>query len=300
MAEAGPLTDVRFDTSMAHVIGLFGKRGSGKSYTLGTLLEGLCTRETSTTISENPRTQAILLFDTLGIFQWVNISLNEKSQKETIQQQFAVRRGWTIKSEPLDVAIWIPKGSASDSTPATHKEFTIRCSDFAAEDWGYLLGLNIYQDRMGQLLNDAFIKVTLEGWHDGDKVHRATPTYSLSALIKCIEADREILTTYAAETRRALRQQLSTYERNPVFADDGTSLQDLLKPGRMSVIVMNRMSDELRLIVDGGLSSPPGRLAYPGLGDGEASQASGQPLRRRTGQAQDHAEGSGPAYLGRD
>ena len=249
LAEAGPLTDVRFDTSMAHVIGLFGKRGSGKSYTLGTLLEGLCTRETSTTISENPRTQAILLFDTLGIFQWVNIALNEQSQKETIQQQFAARRGWTIKSEPLDVAIWIPKGSASDSTPATHKEFTIRCSDFAAEDWGYLLGLNIYQDRMGQLLNDAFIKVTLEGWHDGDKVHKATPTYSLSALIKCIQADRDLLTTYAAETRRALRQQLSTYERNPVFSDDGTSLQDLLNPGRMSVIVMNKMSDELRLIV---------------------------------------------------
>ena len=33
LAEAGPLTDVRFDTGMAHVIGLFGKRGSGKSYT---------------------------------------------------------------------------------------------------------------------------------------------------------------------------------------------------------------------------------------------------------------------------
>lgn len=249
LAEAGPLTDVRFDTSMAHVAGLFGKRGSGKSYTLGTLLEGLCTRETSTTISENPRTQAILLFDTLGIFQWVNIALSERSQKETIQQQFAVRRGWTIKSEPLDVAIWIPKGSASDSTPATHREFTIRCSDFAAEDWGYLLGLNIYQDRMGQLLNDAFIKVTLESWHDGDKAHKATPSYSLSALIKCIEADRGLLTTYATETRRALRQQLSTYERNPVFGDDGTSLRDLLKPGRMSVIVMNKMSDELRLIV---------------------------------------------------
>jgi len=249
LAEAGPLTDVRLDTSMAHVIGLFGKRGSGKSYTLGTLLEGLCTRETSTTISENQRTQAILLFDTLGIFQWVNIALDEKSQKKTIQQQFAARRGWTIKSEPLDVAIWIPKGSASDNTPATHKEFTIRCSDFAAEDWGYLLGLNIYQDRMGQLLNDAFIKVTLEGWHDGDKAHKATPAYSLSALIRCIEADRDLLTTYAAETRRALRQQLSTYERNPVFADDGTSLQDLLKAGCMSVIVMNKMSDELRLIV---------------------------------------------------
>lgn len=249
LAEAGPLTDIRFDTALAHVIGLFGKRGSGKSYTLGTLLEGLCTREASTTISKNPRTQAVLLFDTLGIFQWVNIALDEKSRKDTIQQQFAVRRGWAIKSEPLDVTIWIPKGSTLESTPASHKEFTIRCSDFTADDWGYLFGLNIYQDRMGQLLNDAFIKVTLEGWHDGERAHRAALTYSLSTLIKCIETDRDLGSTYAAETRRALRQQLCTYERNPIFADDGTSLQDLLKPGRMSVIVMNKMPDQLRLIV---------------------------------------------------
>ncbi len=249
LAEAGPLTEVRFDTGMAHVIGLFGKRGSGKSYTLGTLLEGLCTRETSTSISANPRTHAVLLFDTLGIFQWVNIALSEESRKETIQQQFAVRRGWVIQSEPLDVAIWIPKGSASDSTPSSHKEFTIRCSAFAAEDWGYLLGLNIYQDRMGQLLNDAFIKVTAEGWHDENTFHKATDSYSLSGLIKCVESDRDLTVTYATETRRALRQQLSTYERNPIFADNGTSLQDLLQPGRMSVIVMNKMSDELRLIV---------------------------------------------------
>lgn len=249
LAESGPLTDVRFDTGLAHVIGLFGKRGSGKSYTLGTLLEGLCTREAATTISANPRTQAVLLFDTLGIFQWVNIALNEQSHKESILQQFAVRRGWSIKSEPLDVAIWIPKGSTSDSTPATHKEFTIRCSDFAAEDWGYLLGLNIYHDRMGQLLNDAFIKVTLEGWRDGNHMHKATSNYTLTALIKCIEADLDLTTTYASETRRALRQQLCTYERNPIFADDGTALQDMLQPGRMSVIVMNKMSDELRLIV---------------------------------------------------
>jgi len=249
LAEAGPLTDVRFDTSLAHVVGLFGKRGSGKSYTLGTLLEGLCTSESSSTIAENPKTHATLLFDTLGIFQWVNIAISEGSGKETIQQQFAVRRGWKIKSEELDVAIWIPRGTASDSTPSTHKEFTIRCSDFAAEDWGYLLGLNIYQDRMGQLLNDAYIKVTEEGWHDGNTHHRPEVSYSLSALIKCVELDQDLTTTYASETRRALRQQLCTYERNPIFADDGTSLLDLLQAGCMSVIVMNKMSDELRLIV---------------------------------------------------
>jgi energy-coupling factor transporter ATP-binding protein EcfA2 len=249
LAEAGPLTDVRFDTHHAHVVGLFGKRGSGKSYTLGTLLEGLCTKEHKTSIADNSRTVATLLFDTLGIFQWIDIALDEKSQKETVQHQFAARRGWDLKSEPLDVAIWIPRGTREPNTPASHGEFTINCSDFAPEDWGYLLGLDIFQDRMGQLLNDAYVKVTAEGWHEGDQFHKPTAAYSLSALIKCVESDKELLATYAPETRRALRQQLCTFQRNPVFADNGTPLSELLKPGRMSVIVMNKMSDELRLVV---------------------------------------------------
>ena len=249
LAEAGPLTDVRFDTEHAHVVGLFGKRGSGKSYTLGTLLEGLCTKETKTTIADNSRAVATMLFDTLGIFQWIDIALDENSQKETVQSQFSVRRGWDLKSEALDVAIWIPRGTRETNTPVSHSEFTINCSDFAPEDWGYLLGLDIYQDRMGQLLNDAHAKVTIEGWHENDTFHQPIQAYSLSALIKCVEADKELVATYASETRRALRQQLSTFQRNPVFADNGTPLAELLRPGRMSVIVMNKISDELRLVV---------------------------------------------------
>jgi len=249
LGEAGPLTDVRFDTEMAHVVALFGKRGSGKSYTLGTLLEGLCTRETTTSIAENPRYNSVLLFDTLGIFQWMRILLKEDSQREILQQQYAIRRGWNIKPEPLDVSIWIPKGTRVPGTPADHQEFTINCSDFAAEDWGYLFGLDIYQDRMGQLLNDSFIKVTLEGWSDNNRRYQPKQQYSLEDLISCVRSDQELTANYQAETRRAVLQQLSTYRRNPLFQDQGTPLQEFLKPGRMSVIVMNKMSDELRLIV---------------------------------------------------
>lgn len=253
LAEAGPLTDVRFDTDVAHVLALFGKRGSGKSYTLGTLLEGLCTSEPDSSIAHNSRETALLLFDTLGIFQWMSILLNENTERKLLKEQFAVRRGWSIKSEPLDIAIWIPKGTRIASTPEDHREFTINCSDFAAEDWGYLLGLDIYQDRMGQLLNDAYIKVTLEGWSDANKRYSPTPQYSLDDLISCVKNDRELVDSYQSETQRAVLQQLMTYRRNPLFADLGTPLREFLKPGQMSVIVMNKMSDELRLIVASAL-----------------------------------------------
>jgi len=249
LAEAGPLTDVRFDTGMAHVVALFGKRGSGKSYTLGTLLEGLCTKEVTSSIAQNPRRNAVLLFDTLGIFQWMTILLQEGSKREILQEQFAIRRGWTIKPEPLEVNIWIPKGTRVSGTPSDHREFSINSSDFAAEDWGYLLGLDIYQDRMGQLLNDAYIKVTLEGWSDNNRRYQPKCLYLLEDLIACVKHDQELTVAYQSETRRALLQQLTTYLRNPVFEDRGTTLRDFLKPGQMSVIVMNKMSDELRLIV---------------------------------------------------
>ena len=249
LGEAGPLTDVRFDTEMAHVVALFGKRGSGKSYTLGTLLEGLCTAEEESSIAANQRHSALLLFDTLGVFQWMSILLKEDTRKDVLKEQFSVRRGWSIKSEPLDVAIWIPKGTRTPATPANHHEFAINCSDFAAEDWGYLFGLDIYQDRMGQLLNDAYIKVTQEGWSDNQRRHQPNAQYAIDDLIACVKDDRELVESYHDETRRAVMQQLKTYHRNPLFEADGTSLQEFLKPGRMSVIVMNKMSDELRLIV---------------------------------------------------
>ena len=249
LGEAGPLTDVRFDIEMAHVVALFGKRGSGKSYTLGTLLEGLCTKEISSSIAENPRNNSVLLFDTLGIFQWMSIVLDENTQRDILKEQFAVRKGWNIKPEPLDIAIWIPRGTRTLGTPENHIEFSISCSDFAAEDWGFLLGLDIYQDRMGQLLNDAYIKVTIEGWNDNDRQYQSSKSYSLEDLIACIKSDKELNTAYQAETRRAVLQQLVTYQRNQMFENHGTSLRDILKPGQMSVIVMNKMSDELRLIV---------------------------------------------------
>jgi len=94
-------------------------------------------------------------------------------------------------------------------------------------------------------------KVPLEGWQAGTATHGAKTGYTVADLIKCIDFDNDIETSYASETRRSLRQQLSSFARNPLFGDTGISLTELLRPGRLSVIVMNKMSDELRLVLVG-------------------------------------------------
>ena len=249
LAETGALTDVRYDVAHPHVVAIFGKRGSGKSYTMGSMLEGLCTKRTESSISRINRDKAILLFDTLGIFQWTDISLSEDIDRPVVQEQRTVWRGWDLQPESLDVQVWVPLGTQTEATPASHRGFAVRTSDFTAADWGYLLDLDIYQDRMGQLLNDAYIKVTIEGWQGESSRRSPKPVYSLDDLIACIKLDAELQDSYRAETRRAVLQQLGTYQRNPLFQDQGTPLHEMLIPGRMNVLVMNRMSGPLRLVV---------------------------------------------------
>jgi hypothetical protein len=249
LAEIGPLTQIRYDVGHPHVVAIFGKRGSGKSFTMGSMLEGLCTASPETCISLIKRDQAILLLDTLGIFQWTDISLDEATDSEALQKQRATWRTWDLKSEKLDVQVWIPKGTRTEATPASHSEFAVRTSDFTADDWGYLLDLNIYQDRMGQLLNDAYIKVTLEGWATPARKHPPSAGYSIQDLLACIRDDVELNESYQSETRRAVIQQLTTYYRNPLFEDQGTPLSEMLIPGRMNVLVMSRMSGPLRLVI---------------------------------------------------
>jgi uncharacterized protein len=250
LGEIGPLVDVHFDTHYPHVFAILGKRGSGKSYTMGSMLEGLCTEENQTSISNIERNTATLLLDTLGIFQWTDISLEDASESDVLKRQRETWRNWKLQPEKLDVQIWIPKGTRTDQTPDSHREFAVRTSDFSADDWGYLLGLDIYQDRMGQLLNDAYIKVTLEGWQ-GSEGHHKKPSkhYSLSELVQCIKQDTELNESYRPETQRAVLQQLTTFQRNPLFEDEGTPLMELLAPGQMNVLVMNRMSIPLRLVI---------------------------------------------------
>ena len=248
LAEAGPFINVRFDLSAEHVVAIFGKRGSGKSYTLGSLLEGLCARGPNSTIAHIRRHRAALLFDTLGIFQWTDIPLTEETDRPLLREQYAVRKGWDIGPEQLDICIWRPPGDEGETAPAHHRTFTIQTSALTADDWGYLLRLDIYRDRMGQLLADAYAKVCYEGWTDG-RHHLPRESYTLDDLIACVKGDTDLSASYQAETRRAVRQQLATFRRNPLFQGEGTPLRDLLRPGQLAVLVMSHMPNALRFVV---------------------------------------------------
>jgi len=249
LAEAGGIASIFYEVTSEHVVAIFGKRGSGKSYTLGGIVEGLCTKNKETSISKISKKKAILLFDTLGIYQWMNIPFRESSSSEIIKFQVSLQKKWNLKYEPLDILLFEPKQRRITTSLTKRFEFTLNTPDLSSSDWGYLLGLDIYTDRMGQLLNDVYIKVTQEGWSNGKRHFQPIISYSLDDMINCLKNDTELSQIYHSETRRAILQQLVTFSRNPLFQREGTKLKDLLKPGYTSILLMHKIPDDLRLII---------------------------------------------------
>jgi len=66
LSEVGPGKNVCLDISKEHIVAIVGKRGSGKTHTLGVILEGLSSSDPSSILSVNNKERATLVFDTLN------------------------------------------------------------------------------------------------------------------------------------------------------------------------------------------------------------------------------------------
>jgi hypothetical protein len=84
----------------AHVIYIVGKRRGGKSYTLGTLAEGLALN----TYHMGELKQAILILDTLNIFWTMESEPTDSEQLKELEK-------WGLKPEPLkNISCYYPRG----------------------------------------------------------------------------------------------------------------------------------------------------------------------------------------------
>jgi len=249
--EYGRKYNVKFDTSKEKVMAVFGKRGQGKSYTLGSLIEGLITERQKSSIAHTSKNRAVLIFDTLNIFQWMHIPLDKNSKLDEVKKQSKILSGWGIEPEKLNVDIWVPAGYRYELTPENYNDFFMDVSAFTIDDWGALLDLDIVRDIKGQFFAEIFYKVTDIGWKDNDgKQYEGNKNYTIQDLLKCIQYDSEKdFGIYKEETRRAVLQQLRSYASHKIFSGGSTGLRDLLKPGRAAVILLNRLPEDLRAVL---------------------------------------------------
>ncbi len=249
LAEAGQAVSVDFDASGEFVMGIFGKRGSGKSYCLGAVLESLCTVEQETSIGRNSRTKAVLVFDTLNIFWTLEESLHADVGTDQFPDELSKLKSWGITPPATSASVFVPSGFRTGSMPSSYSDLTLAPSALDADDWADLIETDLYSDRLGQLLFDVYSKVSIDGWASEDGQHSANPRFQVSDLLECLRADADIASHYSPETVRALSQRLRAVSRLKFIGGAGTSLRSLLLPGHACVLLMNRLPETMRAVL---------------------------------------------------
>jgi uncharacterized protein len=251
LAETGPLRRLYFGGSQEFVTCIIGKRGSGKSHTLGALLEALATRDDQTSISHHRRRRAVLLLDPMGNF-WTTAHLVRPDGPDKVRRQYAQLDGWGCQPEDVNVQIWLPAGFKTSNDPPGVQEFRIRVRDLDDADIADLIGINLMKDAQGPALAEAWSAVTQDGWsNDAGRIAPRTD-YGFAHLVEYLEFVRDRLGggDHHASTLKALIRSLRALERQPVFSGAGTPLTDLLSPGRLSILMLPlRVGADVRRVV---------------------------------------------------
>ena len=211
---------IMLDALRPHVVLIAGKRGSGKSYTMGVIAEGLASLQPE--VAENITS---LIIDTMGIY-WTMKSPNYKESK--------ILKNWNEEPKGFkNIKVFIPKGSfdkIKEQNPSmADAAFSISVSDLSASDWCDIFGFSI-NDEYGITINRS-IESLIE-----DKYK-----YDLKDIIERVNQEA----TTSDTVKEAVKQRFEAANQWGIFEKEGTPIEDLLTPGNINILDISLYSHSL-------------------------------------------------------
>lgn len=201
---------VYLDLNKAHVLFVCGKRGTGKSYTLGVVAEGIATLPT-----EVSQKLSVILFDTMGIY-WTMKYPNHKDE--------TLLREWQVEGKGIDaVKIYTPHGfykTYKEQGIPTDHPFSIRPAELQPEDWNLTFELTS---------NDpiaVFIEKTIL------TLKKINNNYDIQDILTAIRTDLQ----EDMHLKNAAENRFIAADTWGVFKKQATPLRELIKAGQITVI----------------------------------------------------------------
>jgi DNA helicase HerA-like ATPase len=204
--EAHKANPIYFDLARPHVMGVFGKRGTGKSYSLGTIAEEIQDSD----ISQNCST---IIIDSMGIY-WSMSHPNDRQNRELDR--------WGKKPSTYDAEVYIPEGKVQqfeEQDMPYNDTFTINPGELTASEWAMALEVDLNSE-MGILLDKIISELS----------DRSGVNYSVDHIIKGTEKFE-----FDDEVQKGLENRLENAKDWGIFGEE-SSLDKFTNRGELSVV----------------------------------------------------------------
>lgn len=217
--------DVWLDVAFPHVIYITGTRGSGKSFDLGVLIEGISELARSSAVQREVEPIASILIDTQNQFWTLKHPPSSKVPEHV--DQIASLESWKISPNALkDARLWVPRGT--QSLLGTEVAFALRPRDVSLGDWCMLLGQEVYSAQ-GHILRSALGRLAGNDFDVGD-------------IISDVRRDSNWIGV-ADSSRNAVIYKLEDYAASQLFDKNGLTFEQLVQDGSCNVLMLRELSD---------------------------------------------------------
>lgn len=201
---------IYLDVVRTHVILVSGKRGSGKSYTLGTIAESLSDLNT-----EESGNIASLIFDTMGIY-WTMKFKNQKDE-ELLQE-------WGLEAKNTPTKVFSPFGyfqEYKDKGIQVDSEFAIKLSELEPADWVQLFELK-FTDPIAVIIESVI-----------GSLREGKESFGFGEIYDLIDRAEKV----SQETKNSAVALFDAARTWKIFSEKkGTPIRELVKAGQTTVI----------------------------------------------------------------
>ena len=204
-------SNIAIDISKPHIILISGKRGYGKSYTMGVLIE-----ELSNLKQKIYGNISIIIIDTLGIF-WTLAIPNNREEK--------LLESWGLKTKTFNLTIYTSQKDIPfyRSLGITVKPLILKPSQFSIDQWYHIFDIKS-TDPFGMILTKAILNL------DSD--------FDLSDIEEWIQNS-----DIDEHTKGVAENFISLAESWKIFSKNGLEINDLLIDDNIVIIDLSGISD---------------------------------------------------------
>ncbi len=202
------------DALRSHAILVCGKRGYGKSYTMGVLIEELASLPQEINI-------ASLVIDTMGIF-WTMRHPNHKEE--------GMLSKWGLLSKGINADLFVPEGSIRqyEDMHIQAKLFSISASELSGYDWCSLFGLSPISP-LG-----VYILRIIDDLKDNEK------DFTLSKMLDFINKDTETDGTIQNAAGNFFRSVTSW----GIFHERGINIEEIIQKGKVCILDLSSIENQ--------------------------------------------------------
>lgn len=199
---------ILLDVIRSHIIFVCGKRGGGKSYTMGVIAEGII--DLPPEIKNN---MSVIMLDTMGVY-WTMKYPNKKDE--------LLLEEWGLKPKGLDINIYTPIGyfqEYKDKGIPTDAPFSVKPSELDGSDWCITFDISP-NEPIGVLIEKTI--------HDLSEDKKDFGLDDIIQAIKNSKADENV--------KNAILNLFGNAKTWGLFDIKGTPLSELAKPGQVTVL----------------------------------------------------------------